>query len=297
MNISLELYKTFYYVAKNKSISRAANELLISQPAVSKSIKTLEEQLDAKLFIRNREGMELTDAGNTLYIKIKDAMELISSAENDLNSMTSMESGVLNINTSDTIMLEHLMPVIIKFHKDYPNILLKISGYKTSDALLKLQKGLLDIIITYFPFPFPDNIKYESLLPLHDCLAGSNSFEHLKNKKINPEDLEKEPIIQLNKGSTVRTKFDNYCVKTNIHVFPVIELGNNAVLKAFALSGFGIGMFTEEYIKDELDKGDLFKLDLKIPFEEKSLVIASIKGNNSLMTNNFIEYVKNNINY
>lgn len=88
MNINLELYKTFYYVAKNENISRASNELSISQPAISKAIKTLEEQLNTNLFIRKRDGMELTEAGEAFYKKIKDAMELISSAENDLEVIT-----------------------------------------------------------------------------------------------------------------------------------------------------------------------------------------------------------------
>ena len=61
MNINLELYKIFYYVAKNKSITRAANELLISQPAISKSIKTLETQMGEKLFIRKSKGVELSE--------------------------------------------------------------------------------------------------------------------------------------------------------------------------------------------------------------------------------------------
>ena len=112
MNINLELYKTFYYVAKNESISRAANELSISQPAISKSIKTLEEQINTNLFIRKRDGVELTEAGETIYKKIKDAMDLIYSAENDLEVLTNMESGIINIGASKTILHEFLMPYI-----------------------------------------------------------------------------------------------------------------------------------------------------------------------------------------
>ena len=80
MNINFELYKTFYVVAKHKNITKASHELLISQPAVSKAIKNLEEQLNTNLFIRKRDGMELTEIGEAIYKKIKDAMELIYSA-------------------------------------------------------------------------------------------------------------------------------------------------------------------------------------------------------------------------
>ena len=122
MNINLELYKVFYYVAKNESISRAANELLISQPAISKSIKNLEEQINTNLFIRKRDGVLLTEAGEIIYKKIKDAMDLIYSAENDLEVLTNMESGIINIGASKTILHEFLMPYIKEFHIKYPKI-------------------------------------------------------------------------------------------------------------------------------------------------------------------------------
>ena len=119
MNINLELYKVFYYVAKNESITRAANELSISQPAISKSIKTLEEQINTPLFIRKRDGVSLTEAGESIYNKIKEAIELIDSAEDDIKSLTNLESGSINIGASKTIIHEYLMPHIKKFHKEY----------------------------------------------------------------------------------------------------------------------------------------------------------------------------------
>lgn len=126
MNINFELYKVFYYVAKNSSISRAANEMMISQPAISKSIKTLEEQVGTSLFIRKRDGVILSEAGETIYDKIKDAVELIVSAENDLDALTNMDTGVINIGASRTILHEFLMPYIKSFIK---NILKLILGY------------------------------------------------------------------------------------------------------------------------------------------------------------------------
>ena len=155
MNINLELYKTFYYVAKNESISRAANELLISQPAISKAIKTLEDQLNTNLFIRKRDGVELTEAGETIYKKIKDAMDLIGSAESDLKTLTNMESGTINIGASKTIIHEFLMPYIKSFHKAHPNINIKIHTDKTSDIIKKAKMGIIDVIFTNLPYTLP----------------------------------------------------------------------------------------------------------------------------------------------
>ena len=133
MNINLELYKVFYYVAKNESITRAANELAISQPAISKSIKTLENQINTSLFVRKRDGVTLTEAGETIYNKIKEAIDLIDSAENDLKVLTNMESGTINIGASKTIIHEYLMPYIKSFHKKYAKITIRIFTDKTKE--------------------------------------------------------------------------------------------------------------------------------------------------------------------
>ena len=103
MKTNLELYKVFYIVAKNKNITQAANELMISQPAVSKSIKVLERDLGTLLFIRNKNGVTLNNSGEVLYNKIKQAMELIMSAEEDLTSLNNMEKGTINIGAGNTI--------------------------------------------------------------------------------------------------------------------------------------------------------------------------------------------------
>ena len=117
MNINLEQYKIFYVVAKNESITRAANELMISQPAVSMSIKSLEDQLNTALFTRKRDGVSLTEAGEIIFEKIKGAIELIDSAEDDLKFLPCyLEmniNGFIPFKLSGTFMLTYLK----KHHK------------------------------------------------------------------------------------------------------------------------------------------------------------------------------------
>lgn len=295
MNINLELYKTFYYVAKNKNISRASNELSISQPAISKAIKTLEEQLNTNLFIRKRDGMELTEAGEAFYKKIKDAMELISSAENDLKVITSMETGVINIGASKTILHDFLMPYIKDFHKKYPKINIRIYTDKTSDLIDKSKMGIIDVIFTNMPYGLPANFDSIKIFQLHDCLACNKTYKYLEGKKISKKDLSKLPLLVLTKGATTRIRLDDYCTKNNIEIHPEMEFGSNTLIKEFTEAGFGIGLLTEEHIKEELESGELFKLDLEIPLSEKYLGMVWNKDNKSLVAKNFIKYIKNNI--
>ena len=295
MNINLELYKVFYYVAKNESISRAANELSISQPAISKSIKSLEEQINTNLFTRKRDGVELTEAGETICKNIKDAMDLIYSAENDLEVLTSMESGIINIGASKTILHEFLMPYIKNFHKKYPKINIWIFTDKTSELIRKSKMGLIDVIFTNLPFALPTEFEEFKLMDLHDCFAVNKNYDYLLNRKIKKEDLEKLPLLVLTKGATTRIRLDDYCFDNNIEIHPEMEFGSNTLIKEFTEAGFGIGMLTEEHIKKELETGELFKLNIELPLKEKYLGMVWNNENKSLASKNFIKYIKNNI--
>lgn len=295
MNINIELYKVFYCVAKNESVTRASNELLVSQPAISKSIKTLEEQINTKLFIRKRDGVELTEAGQTIFNKIKEAMELIDSAEQDLKSLTNLEKGSINIGASKTIIHEFLMPYIKNFHIEYPNINIRIFTDKTSELIKKTKIGIVDVIFTNMPFNFPRDFESFKLMDLHDCLVASDSFKHLKDKVINKKELEHLPLLILTKGATTRIRLDDYCVENNITIHPEMEFGSNTLIKEFTEAGFGIGMLTKEHVKDELNSGKLFELKISLPLKEKYLGMVWNTDNKSLIAKKFINYIKNNI--
>ena len=294
MNINLELYKVFYYVAKNESITRAANELSISQPAISKSIKTLEEQINTQLFIRKRDGVSLTETGNTIYKKIKEAMELIDSAENDLKSLTNLEYGTINIGASKTIIHEFLMPYIKSFHKDYPNINIRIFTDKTSDLIKKSKIGLIDVIFTNMPFNLPNKFESINLMNLHDCFVANQNFNYLKNKVIDKDSFQKLPLLILTKGATNRIRLDDYCVINNMTIKPEMEFGSNTLIKEFTIAGFGIGMLTEEHVKEEINNGDLFKLNINFKLKDKYLGLIYNKDNLNLVSKKFIKYIKKN---
>ena len=293
MNINLELYKVFYYIAKNESITRASNELSISQPAISKSIKTLEEQINAQLFIRKRDGVILTEIGETIYKKVKEAIELIDSAESDIESITNLDSGIINIGASKTIIHEYLMPHIKKFHKKYPNIKIRIFTDKTSDLIKKTKMGLIDVFVTNMPYNMPEDFEILKLMDLHDCLVANDSFKHLKGKTITKQELEKLPLLVLTKGATTRIRLDDYCVENNITIHPEMEFGSNTLIKEFTEAGFGIGMLTEDHVKKESESGELFELNIDLPLKEKYLgLIYDSSRKSNVIIKHFTDFIK-----
>lgn len=151
MNIDFELYRVFNEVANAGNITAAADKLHISQPAVSKSIKSLENQLGGSLFVRTKRGVNLTEEGKELHSYIKLAIEHIRNAENKFTDMVSLNTGLIRIGISRTLVKEYLLPYLEDFHKLYPNIKIEIVTNKASELIPKLRDGLIDLIIANLP--------------------------------------------------------------------------------------------------------------------------------------------------
>ena len=143
MNVNFELYRVFYTVANTGNITKAAEELMISQPAISKSIKNLEEQLGGQLFIRTKRGVILTEEGKEFYKYISHALEYIYNAENRFTDLINLNVGTIKIGVSTTLTREFLIPYLEEFHEKYPKIDIEIITTLTSELIPKLKKGLI----------------------------------------------------------------------------------------------------------------------------------------------------------
>ena len=289
MKTNLELYKTFYYVAKNKSITQAANELMVSQPAVSKSIKTLERDLNTTLFNRNSDGVTLNTAGELLYNKIRQSMELIISAEKDVDLYNNMEHGTINIGAGNTIMQRFLMPYIREFHEMYPNINVIVHTLVTDELLKRAQLGLVDIVFTHLPNDIPNNFKTYKLKKLHDILVVNKDSSY-KDKIITKKDLSNLPLILLPYN---RKNFNKFCSNHNIVIHPLMEIGNDLIIEDCAYNGLGVGLVVKEYVQNRLDNDELFELNTNFKLEEKDLVcVVEENRNNNIIISNFIKLLK-----
>ncbi|MBR6137399.1 MAG: LysR family transcriptional regulator [Bacilli bacterium] len=292
MKTNLELYKTFYYVAKNKNITQAANELMISQPAVSKSIKTLERDLDTILFNRNKDGVTLTNAGEMLFNKIRRAMELIVSAEEDLSSLNNMESGTINIGAGNTIMQRYLMPYIKEFHELYPNINVIVHTVVTPELIKRAQLGLVDIVFTHLPNDIPNNFKIYKIKKLHDIFVVNKDSEY-KDKVIKKNDLKTLPLVLLPFEASNRKNFNKFCVANNIVINPLMEIGNDLIIEDCVQGGLGVGLVVREYVQNQLDNKELFELKTNFKLEDKDLVcLVESNRTNNVIINNFINLLK-----
>jgi len=139
-----EHYKIFCKIVECRSISKAAAQLYVSQPAVSLAVKQLEASLGAKLFFRTQKGVTLTTEGSTLYSYVKQGCALLRVGEEKLKELGALQAGEINIGASEMTLRFFLLPLIEKFHKNFPMVKIKITNAPTPETLQHLKEGLID---------------------------------------------------------------------------------------------------------------------------------------------------------
>lgn len=272
MNIDYELYRIFYIVAKNGNITRSSKELLISEPAVSKSIKNLEGYLGAPLFTRTKKGVNLTTEGITLYEYISKGIEYFKSGEAKFNELINLESGTIRIGINTTLTKEFLMPYLETFHKLYPNINIEIRTNLTSELKSMLKDGLIDMhILNLTNEETKNDFNIIKCKTITDCFVSNKPIK----EKISIKELNNYPLILQDKNSNTRKFLDDFANKYEITLKPKIEIGSYYLVSEFSRIGLGIGYVTKNYIKNNLDNKELFIVPIKekIPSREIDILL------------------------
>ena len=279
MNIDFELYRIFYVVANHCNITKASEELSISQPAISKSIKNLEEQLGGQLFVRTKRGVVLTEEGKEFYNYIKQAIEYINNAENKFTDLINLETGCIKIGISTTLTKEFLLPYLEEFHSLYPKIDIQIITNLTSDLMPKLRNGLIDIVILNLNDKnYGNDIDIIKCRKINDCFVVNNKYKDLIDKEISLKDLNNYPLILQAKGSNTREFLDNIARENGVVLKPNIELASYSLVVEFSKIGLGIGYATKEYIKEKIKNKELFELKIKEKIPSRYIGIALSKN-------------------
>ena len=279
MNIDFELYRIFYVVANHCNITKASEELSISQPAISKSIKNLEEQLGGQLFVRTKRGVVLTSEGKEFYNYIKQAIEYINNAENKFTDLINLETGCIKIGISTTLTKEFLLPYLEDFHSLYPKIDIQIITNLTSDLMPKLRNGLIDIVILNLNDKnYGNDIDIIKCRKINDCFVVNNKYKDLTLKEVSIKELNNYPLILQAKGSNTREFLDNIARENGVVLKPNIELASYSLVVEFSKIGLGIGYVTKEYIKEAIKNKELFELKIKEKIPSRYIGIALSKN-------------------
>ena len=279
MNTDLELYRVFCEVVKYKNISKTAENMYVSQSAITQSIQKLEALLGGKVFYRNKNGVELTDEGKSLYEYIKDSIETMNNAENIFSKYITLEKGKIRIGGGNSLLSSLIFEPFLKFTKKYPNVDISISSGITDVLMQKLANGELDIVALNLPFKDKkySNIEIIPLKKATFCFFASKDY--IKKHPIkNIKEIENNTLILPKAPSSKKKILDDFCNKENIDLIANYEVSSSSIMKRLVLNDIGIGFTNIENIKDIKDK---IKIINKIEIEDTKEGIATLKKNMS----------------
>lgn len=274
IDINIELLKTFYIVAKYKNITKASNELLVSQSTVSKSIKNIEEQLDCQLFTRSKKGVELTKEGEILYNSAEKVLNILNT---DLKKITKTKT--INILVGKVLADKVLVPYINLFQKKYPNIKINLSCTDIKGVKSKLKNDEVDIAIGYYIDDLEETYEQRKISQeLHPIFVCNKEYKELINKTIKAKELEKYPYIISSKGATTYQYALDFFKENNLDITPTMEILGTSLITQLVKNGLGISILTKEFIEEELKKQELFKIQLEKELETRHLTIITYKN-------------------
>lgn len=280
---NLNLYRIFCEVAKEKNITKASDNLYISQPAVSSAIKELESSLGGQLFIRKNKGVVLTGYGQEIYNLVLPCIEKLTDLDTFFEDINALQKGILRIgsNTSNTnqIISAHL----VKFASIYPEVKIQMIRDTQENLIKKLENQQIDIIyidnedIGEFNVIESYNINYQ-------LIGNKTYFEKYKNNPITSQNFPTRDIILPNDINTSRKLIENYMQNLNIKLKPKYEVDNYKILYDLVKNGLGVAFVNTDYYKEKLNK-DVFILNSNINFLARKInAVYNKKSNNPTLT-------------
>jgi DNA-binding transcriptional LysR family regulator len=259
--VNLELFKIFYTVAKCGSLTKASEELFISQPAVSQAIKQLEIQIGAKLFVRTNKGMELSDqGGKQIYPLVESAIKLLESAESKVSEIKDTASGVIRICASDTVSTHFLLPYVRKYHEKYPNVNLVFKNCTSSETIDNIKNGKGELGFVNLPISDTGVVLSDKVMALNDVFVAGEKYLALKGKVVPLKTLQEYPLLMLESSTVTRRTLTEFASSQGVQLQPEIELASLELMTKLAVLGMGIACVPREFVSEELVSGKLFEI-------------------------------------
>lgn len=275
--VNLDLYRVFYTVAKSGSLTKAAEELYISQPAVSRSIKQLETQLGVTLFTRTHRGMTLSaQGGKVIFSEVERALGLLEEAENRISEMNTSATGTLRIGASDTIFEYFLADKIAEFHERFPAVKIELMADFTPDTIEKLKSDKCDVAFVNLPITADSDLKlHGNCMRLNDTFIVGEKYKELAEKPVSLATLKKYPLILMDENTIARRSLSGFLSSVGVSFTPSIEVGSWDLMKRLVSKGMGVGVIPKEYAQRGLEDKTLYevKTDISLPVRSVGILL------------------------
>jgi DNA-binding transcriptional LysR family regulator len=254
--MELDQIRTFMAVARRRSFSQAAEDLLRTQPAVSIKIRALEAEIGQQLLERRRRGVELTPAGAIFFRRAESILGEIEGLRNELSDLSSLRVGRVSLGASDTVSLYLLPPALKRFVATYPGVDLRLSTQISRRVLELVSRDEIDIGIVTLPVADP-SVETRALYRDEFVAVVPPSHPLARLRRLRPEDLRGHPIIHLKAETLTRAWINARLEPYGLHEQIRLEVSTVEVIKRLVEAGLGISILPEIAVQQEAASGRL----------------------------------------
>ena len=246
MDVNFEYYKIFYYVARYKNFTKAAQALGSSQPNVTRAMNCLEQQINSTLFVRNNRGIQLTPEGEKLYIRVTAAMTQLMAAEEELADSASLSHGSISIGASETALNIFLLDKLKTFHMVNPGIRLKIYNHSTPEAVDAVKNGLVDFAVVSSPVYADSSIR----------------------------ELTDYPLICLGRETMTFRFYKDLFMSHGVELEPDTEAATTDQILPLVKCELGLAFLPETMAQESIDKKEIVKISLKDNIPKRNICLV-----------------------
>ncbi len=274
MNINYEYYRVFYYAAKYKSFTKAANVLFQNQPNITRIINKLEDAFGCKLFLRTHKGVRLTPEGEHLFSHVEIAHHQLQKAETEIMNQSNLEFGNITIAANETAIEVLLLEKLRSFRKVYPNIRINIMEENTPQALDSLDRGVVDFVVVTSPANIAKNMTMTELATVDNILVGGPAYKDLSKKKQHLIDIVHYPLVMLERNTMSYAFFNQFFLNNGISLRVDTETTTINQVLPMVKYDLGLGFLPEPFARPALEEGELYKIDLYEEIPKRNIILV-----------------------
>lgn len=269
----------FYTVAKLGNISKAAEELNVSQPAVSRIISNLEKEYRITLFIRSKTGVSLTKEGKAFYEMISNPFNELEKVWEDLSQDRPLEEITIHVGATSTALYCYLFKYLDLMKERFPGVNFRIYTGSSKKLLEMVDKGSIDFAFITTPFVGGENLELKNIYRLNNIIVAPKAYKDELAKSVSIKELAKYPFVLLSKEMQFREFVEEFLKKYDVSITPSYEADNSAVLIPLVENNCGLTFVPEEMAEHSIKEGKCFKVNLieEIPPRFVTFVIKKDK--------------------
>lgn len=274
MNVNLEYYRIFYYVAKYQNFTRAARAMGNSQPNITRAMNLLEQEIHCTLFIRTNRGVRLTPEGEKLYIRVSAAMEQLQTAEEELHESSGLEHGTISIGASETALNIYLLEKLRTFHMEYLGIRLKIYNHSTPQAVQAVKNGEIDFAVVTTPTDVETPLKKVDLYSFQEILVGGKTFMALGSQELSLAEVQNYPFICLGRETQTWKFYQQIFERHGLELMPDTEVATTDQILPLVKNELGMAFLPEAMAREAIEKGEIIELSLRESVPQRSVCMV-----------------------